>query len=70
MRWPWKRYPEPDGQSDTGGREARERAERALRDVRQRRAEQEGMRRWFRVDAAENHYGQGAEQLFLGRKQS
>lgn len=67
MKWPWKRYPEPDGDADTGGRKARERAEEALEDVRHRRAEMEGLGRWFRVDALENHYGQGAEQLFLGR---
>ena len=62
MIWPWKRKPP----GDTGGREARERAEDALRDVRNRRAEQEGLRRWFRVDAAENHYGRDVESLFRG----
>lgn len=67
MRWPWKRYEEPKVDADTGGKEARERAEKALEDVRSRRAEQEGMRRFFRVDAGRNHYGEGAERLFLGR---
>lgn len=67
MKWPWKRYPDPDGGA-TGGREARERAEKALEDVRARRAKIEALGRWFLVDAKQNHYGQGAEQLFLGRK--
>jgi len=64
VTWPWKRKPP----GDTGGQAARERAEEALEDVRRRRAEQETIRRWFRVDAAENHYGRDVESLFKGGK--
>lgn len=68
MKWPWRQYPEPDVEGDTGGREARERAEEALREVRMRRAQQAGMRLWFRQDAAENHYGKDVETVFRGGK--
>lgn len=64
MIWPWKRKPP----GDTGGRAARERAEEALEDVRQRRADQQGMLRWFRVDARENHYGRDIEAVIRGGK--
>lgn len=63
----WRRR-DPDVPDDTGGKQARERAEKALEDVRHLREEQAPLRRFFRVDASENHYGQGATQLFLGRK--
>lgn len=64
MRWPFGRKRKAPG--DTGGREARERAEEALAEVRRRRATQEELRRWFRVDAAENHYGRDVQTIFKG----
>lgn len=54
--------------ADTGGREARERAEAALREARERRAQQEPLRRWFVVEASENGYGRNVEHIFRGGK--
>ena len=63
MRWfGCKRKPP----GDTGGQAARERAEDALVEVRRRRAAQEELRRWFRVDAAKNHYGGDVYNIFKG----
>lgn len=66
MSWLWRRKPPSD--KDTGGREARKRAEEALREARQRHARQEALRRWFRVDADKNHYGRNVESIFRGGK--
>jgi len=53
---------------DNEARAARERAEQALRDVRERRAASEALGRWFRGDALENHYARDLQDLLLGRK--
>ena len=60
-----RREPPP---ADTGGHDARVRAEAALEETRQRRAAQEPKRLWFLNDAQENHYGRDVTELFRGGK--
>lgn len=66
-KWPWKRrktYTPPP--VDTGGREARERAEEALVDVRERGRKVVALRTILVSDRTENHYGQQVIELFRG----
>lgn len=68
MKWPWHREPEIDSPHpvDTGGKEARERAEEALADVRNRRPAVTAMRLFFVRDLQQNHYGEHVIELFRG----
>lgn len=61
MRWPWMK-PRPD----EGDRPNPEKARRDLARLRGQRAEVERLLQAFRVDRAENHYGQNVEKLFRG----
>lgn len=70
MRWPCarrrKEFHPPKVDADTGGKEARVRAEEALADVRQRRQRVTALRTILVRDLAENHYGDRCKELFRG----
>lgn len=67
MKWKKPPLPDPQAPRDTGGQKAREQAERALAEVRERRQETDRLRWWFRREGAENHFGLDAERIMLGR---
>jgi hypothetical protein len=52
--------------ADTGGTEARERAEEALTEMRQRHERDRPLMAWLRQDYERNHYSQDVERLFRG----
>ncbi len=68
MKWRKPPLPDPQRPTDTGGQKAREEAERALADVRQRREETERLRWWFRREAAENHFGLDAQRIMTAKR--
>lgn len=66
-QWPWKRRKVHSSPPvDTGGKEARERAEEALADVRERRHKVVALRTILVRDMTENHYGDRVYELFRG----
>jgi hypothetical protein len=67
VKWPWKREIKVKHMpAETGGREARERAEEALRDVRERRSRVLAIRTVLLRDLEQNHYRDSVAQLFRG----
>jgi hypothetical protein len=70
VKRPWRHYPQPPRPATTEGRQARERAERALEDARRRKAESELLRGWFRGEVLENHFGRDVEVIFDSRRRA
>ena len=52
--------------ADTGGTEARVRAEAALLEMRKRHERDRPLMAWLRQDYERNHYSQAVERLFRG----
>lgn len=70
MKWPWNRLAraadKPEG--DTGGKDARKRAEEALKDVRHRKQQTEPLRRFFREQKLANHFRQDVDRIWEGSR--
>ena len=62
------RKPRESPPADTGGRDARLRAEEALREAQERRKQQQPIKDWFLADAQANHYGEHIAGIWGGRR--